>query len=363
MKYLPLRDFQPVTNALNFSKPDLHVIGGCDVYTTKAAGQDKKLYKTIENDLESQHESLVRLSASLSPPPRPAASDDGRSDGSDRRHSSVRARSLGPPSIDLSRNSPFGSLSKISARRTFAYMIATLNASHPDYDFSHTLRPSDFHKERSLQKIMLRFDSTMQNLRPSRNSLAPGAYYHVPPSSRLANAAPPFGSSFGSDVWSPRMWAVLDKEMSLRQCEKYSYSPARDPFDGEEGALWSIHYFFFNKQKKRVCYLYLRGLSVLSHSPVNAPTALFGFSRGQRRKASSISVGEGATKRAKYWFGGSSNARGYDGEGEDDDDEMVEDDPDDDEYEVPYMDLDDIRTGLADGYYDPDLGCVDFTMM
>ena len=52
-QYLPLRDFDTVTNALNFSTPDCHVIGGCDVYTTKAAGGDKKLYKDIENSLES----------------------------------------------------------------------------------------------------------------------------------------------------------------------------------------------------------------------------------------------------------------------------------------------------------------------
>ena len=48
------------------------------MYTTKAAGSDKKLYKNIDNRLESQYESLVRLSASLSPPARSVASDDGK---------------------------------------------------------------------------------------------------------------------------------------------------------------------------------------------------------------------------------------------------------------------------------------------
>ncbi|KAL2057305.1 hypothetical protein ABVK25_002358 [Lepraria finkii] len=62
MKYLPLRDFDDVTNALNFDTADCHVIGGCDLYTTKAAGADKKLYKNIENSLETQ----LRL---LPPPP------------------------------------------------------------------------------------------------------------------------------------------------------------------------------------------------------------------------------------------------------------------------------------------------------
>ena len=138
MKFLPLRDFDDVTSALNFDTPDCHVIGGCDLYTTKAAGSDKKLYRNIENSLESQYESLLRLSESVSPP-----------------------QSSGPSPLNLARPSPFGPLSQISSRRTFAYLIATLNASHPDYDFSHILRPADFRKERSLKTVINTIDSTL----------------------------------------------------------------------------------------------------------------------------------------------------------------------------------------------------------
>ena len=347
-QYLPLRDFNTVTNALNFSTPDCHVIGGCDVYTTKAAGGDKKLYKNIENSLESQYESLVRFSASLSPPYQTASDDDKGSEKDGSR--SKRGRSLGVPEIDLSRSSPFGPLSQITARRTFAYLIATLNASHPDYDFSHTLRPSDFRKERSLRAIMQNIDSTLQNLRPRQHAFASNAYL-APPSIFLPTAPPLAGA--GNEIWSPKMWTMIDKEMGLRQCEKYTYAPDDDPFDGEEGAIWSMHYFFFNKEKKRVCYLYLRGLSVISHSPVNAPAHL--RPKLVERKASSVSVGEGAGKRASYWLGNrvaqdeiSTESYGDD----DDDDEMVIAEPDDDEVdEVLYMDLDDLRGDLADGFY------------
>jgi hypothetical protein len=61
MKFLPLREFDEVTTALNFETPDCHVIGGCDLYTTKAAGSDKKLYRNIENSLESQVRSRLSL--------------------------------------------------------------------------------------------------------------------------------------------------------------------------------------------------------------------------------------------------------------------------------------------------------------
>ncbi|KAI7291804.1 glycoside hydrolase family 67 protein, partial [Hortaea werneckii] len=344
MEYLPLPDFDVATNALNFSTPDCHIIGGCDLYTTKAAGKDKKLYKDIENSLESQYESLVRLSASLSPPCRALESDDGRTNEQGGRRKK-RSLTMDPPEIDLSRASPFGPLSQITARRTFAYLIATLNASHPDYDFSHTLRPTDFRREPSLRRIMHNVDSTLQNLRPRPTTL-----YLAPPT--LSNSMP-VANSFGNEVWSPRMWSLIDKEMGLRQCDKYAYVPDEDPFDGDEGSIWSMHYFFFNKQRKRVCYLYLRGLSVISHSPVHAPTLL---SRPLvERKASEVTVGEGAGKRASYWFDGNRailhddiDTTGY---GDDDDDEMIIEEPDDDEVEVPDVDLDEIRSDLADGYY------------
>lgn len=314
------------------------------MYTTKAAGTDKKLYKNIENSLESQYESLVRLSASLSPPYR-TASDDGK--GSARNSSRRRGRTADPVSeIDLSRASPFGPLSQITARRTFAYLIATLNASHPDYDFSHILRPADFRKERSLRNIMHTIDSTLQNLRPKQTA---AMNYLSPPS--LSNSAPT-GHGTGNEIWTQNMWRLIDKEMGLRQCEKYSYAPDEDPFDGEEGAIWSMHYFFFNKEKRRVCYIYLRGFSVISHSPVHAATML-ARPRPVQRKVSSLSAGEGASKRASFWLGNELLSRSIDTVscGPDDDDEMIIRGSGDDEVEVPYMALDDIRSDLIDGRY------------
>jgi hypothetical protein len=262
MKFLPLRDFDDVTSALNFNTPDCQVIGGCDLYTTKAAGSDKKLYRNIENSLESQYESLLRLSASVSPP-----TDDG------------------PSSVNLSRSSPFGPLSQVSSRRTFAYLIATLNASHPDYDFSHILRPADFRKERSLKEVINLIDSTLYNLRPSS-----GMTLQVPSQSSYSvrSSAPA-----ASQAWGPQMWALIDKEMNLNDCNVYCWAPPDEPFDGEEGSIWSLNYFFFNKERKRVAYIYVRGVPVMSHSPRQG-----GF---VKRGVSGFDTG--ASKRARYWLG------------------------------------------------------------
>ncbi|KAI1085154.1 Maf1 regulator-domain-containing protein [Whalleya microplaca] len=282
IEFLPLRDFDIITSALNFSTADCRVTGGCDLYTTKAAGSDKKLYKTIECSLESQHAALMKFGASLSPPQRKEMA----------------------ASLNLSRSSPFGPLSDISSRRTFAYLIATLNASHPDYDFSHVLRPTDFHRERNLRHVMASIDNTLNNVRPHGTSfLSPdvSSSYRAYDSSPTINAAAG-GLATSSPVWGPHMWTMIDKEMSLKDCTAFSYQPSDDPFDGDEAAIWRMHYFFFNKSKKRVAYLYVRGLPILVNSPALAPHRR-GSIGASKRHATPLPSSFGANKRAKFWLG------------------------------------------------------------
>ncbi|KAL2175839.1 Maf1 regulator-domain-containing protein [Thermothelomyces heterothallicus CBS 202.75] len=278
MKYLSLPSFDVVTSALNFDTPDCHVTGSCDLYTTKAAGSDKKLYKNIQQSLQSQHAALLKFGASLSPPQRDSMA----------------------ASLNLSRSSPFGSLEEISNRRTFAYLIATLNASHPDYDFSHVLRPADFQRERVLRRVMTQIDSTLSSVRPTSTLLDVA----------IPRSSPAKATDFNTGVstappWGPQMWAMIDKEMSLKDCTVFSYQPADDPFDEEEGAIWALHYFFFNKALKRVCYLYVRGVPVMSHSP--RVTGHSAMARRTRRSLAGLADDDmddlGANKRARYWLG------------------------------------------------------------
>ncbi|KAL8812849.1 MAG: hypothetical protein Q9223_007189 [Gallowayella weberi] len=292
MEYLPLRDFEDVTNALNFDTADSHIIGGCDLYTTKAAGADKKLYKAIEQGLEDQHLSRVAISKSL-PETHAGSPNQG---------------------IDLSRSSPFGPLSQHTSRRTFAYLIATLNASHPDYDFSHLLRPSDFRREKSVRHVMNTLDTTLYSLRPrptSNASLGIPTYWTT-----IAASAPAVVASNG-DSWNPRKWRLIDKEMSLKDCSIYAYLPEEDPYDGDEGAIWSFNYFFFNKARKRVCYLYLKSLSIISHSgALKTPV--------KEKRSADIGWGgsePGSSKRAKYWLGDREDVSGVSHDDDDDDDE------------------------------------------
>jgi len=182
-------------------------------------------------------------------------------------------------------------------------------------------------------------DTTLYNLRPrpSNNSLA------IP--SAWSSTTTPSGTSTpgGSQAWGPNMWKLIDKEMSLRDCSIYCYSPEEDPYDGEEGAIWSLNYFFFNKARKRVCYLYLRGLSVMSHSP--AQGTLVSGKRGARK-----SPDLGASKRARYWLGERAEGNVKGGWGEDDDDnEMIELwDDDEVDAEVVIDDGDDLDYNFPD---------------
>lgn len=264
MKFIPLGAFDDVSNALNFTSSECQVIGSVDLYTTKAAGSDKKLYRNIENSLESQYESLLRLSASVSP-----------------------SHDEGPSPLNLTRSSPFGPLSQVSSRRTFAYLIATLNASHPDYDFSHILRPSDFRKERSLKAVINTIDSTLYNLRPS----TAGMTLQVPSQTSYVTAS---SASPNSQAWGPQMWSLIDKEMTLKECTVYCWAPVDEPFEEDEGAIWSLNYFFFNKELKRVAYFYVRGVPVMTHSP---------RPRSSMPKRSASGFDTGANKRARYWLG------------------------------------------------------------
>jgi AP-1 complex subunit sigma 1/2 len=273
-----------VNLALNFDTPDSAIIGGCDVWTIKAAGSDKKLYKRIERTLEERHHELLAAVEHL--PEKSAAQflDE----------------------LNMARDTPFGSFQEASNRHTFAYLIATLNATHIDYDFANTLNPDEFRRE-SQRSFMHKIDTTMYYLRPQVYSagLPPGAV-----------------TPLGSPIWSPRSWQLVDSEMDLVNCEHYAWEPSDDPF-ADDGAIWGHHFFIYNKERKRVCYFYLRGVSALSNSP-SVPTSL--ISRFKQSKIES-SANAGSRKRAEYWLG-SRAKKGLEAYGDSDElDNMVIDHP------------------------------------
>ncbi|XP_060766329.1 repressor of RNA polymerase III transcription MAF1 homolog isoform X3 [Neoarius graeffei] len=127
-----------------------------------------------------------------------------------------------------------GPLSDKCSRKTLFYLIATLNESfRPDYDFSRT-RGHDFSREPSVNWV---FNAVNGSL----SAAAGEVYSHL----------------------QPQLWEAIDNEISLAECDIYSYNPDldSDPF-GEEGNLWSFNYFFYNKRLKRIVFFTCRSVSL-----------------------------------------------------------------------------------------------------
>lgn len=170
------------------------------------------------------------------------------------------------------------------------------------------------------------------------------------------------------------MWKLIDDQMSLRECAIYSYSPEEDPYAGEDdedaGAIWSFKYFFFNKARKRVCYLYIRGISVLNGSYPEAHLAtttsfadeslggmpiIDGKVRHRRGYDTGLSSsddelgrdGDSSRKKAKFWLGnyGAIRMRRNFKPDEDDDSDCAMDE--DDEKEGEAMELDEDMPAAA----------------
>lgn len=133
-----------------------------------------------------------------------------------RRRSSLNELS---PTLNLG---PFGPINEPSSRRTFAYLIAILNASYPDHDFS-LLEPTDF-KRSSIKSFISKFENSMYSL--GRNP----------------------------EEW---IWEVINSHMTLSDCVLYQYAPTQSFLDDEPGHLWSLIGFLFNKKRKRVAFVYL----------------------------------------------------------------------------------------------------------
>ncbi|CCE64277.1 hypothetical protein TPHA_0H00670 [Tetrapisispora phaffii CBS 4417] len=133
-----------------------------------------------------------------------------------RRRSSIQDA---PPNISIG---PFGPISETASRRTFAYLIAILNASYPDHDFS-SLEPTNFVKS-TIKQMVSKIENSLYSLgkKPDES-----------------------------------MWEIINSHMDFSDSVIYEYDPSKLLLDDEPGYLWSLNWFIFNKKRKRVAYIYL----------------------------------------------------------------------------------------------------------
>ncbi|RUP45340.1 repressor of RNA polymerase III transcription Maf1 [Jimgerdemannia flammicorona] len=173
MKYLEIPQLETIADALNWETPECRIFGRVEPYSCKSAGTDKKLYKQLENKY------ILDFSHSFVSP--------------DNHFSHV--------------GSPLGPMDQPSSRKTLFYLIGTLNATFPDYDFSQ-VKPEQFQKQPSCSLVVNSINTTLFNLNNERI------------------------------VSELHVWDIIDKIIEMSDCNVYSYNP--DPEDdpnSEEGSM------------------------------------------------------------------------------------------------------------------------------
>lgn len=201
MKFLDLPPLSRLNSFLDHVDVGEYVVeGDLEAYSCKLAGLDKKLSKSLDQDVQSGS-SPLQLSAS-----------------------------------------PVGPLADSSSRKTLIYLILTLNHIYPDYDFS-LLRAHHFRKLDSLARAEETIDS------------------HLLEVSKVWTKTPGFGDHpFLESLWSAIDEAIAMKECDV-YC--YQSDMETDPF-GEKASIWSFNFFFYNKKMKRILYFSCRAISKAS---------------------------------------------------------------------------------------------------
>ena len=118
MKYLECKSLEKFKSFLqSVDVGDYTVEGNLEAYSCKVAGADKKLSRSLDEEVASS-----------------------------------------PPSLLAS--SPVGPLTEAGSRRTLIYLILTLNHIYPDYDFS-LLRAHNFSKETGTETVKANVDTLL----------------------------------------------------------------------------------------------------------------------------------------------------------------------------------------------------------
>mmetsp|Transcript_2943 Transcript_2943/g.6447 ORF Transcript_2943/g.6447 Transcript_2943/m.6447 type:complete len:233 (+) Transcript_2943:170-868(+) len=201
MKFLDLAPLARINTFLDHvDVGDYVVYGNLEAYSCKLAGLDKKLSKSLDQEVQLDS-SPLELSAS-----------------------------------------PVGPLAEPSSRKTLIYLILTLNHIYPDYDFS-LLRAHHFVKEDGVSKVEEAIDT------------------HLLEVSKVWSKTPGFGESpFLECLWSSIDEAINLKDCDMYQ---YKSDLETDPF-GEIASIWSFNYFFYNRKMKRILYFSCKAVSKVS---------------------------------------------------------------------------------------------------
>eukprot|EP00842_Homolaphlyctis_polyrhiza_P004205 jgi/Hompol1/4786/HPOL_003881-RA len=197
------------------------------IHASKNTGEDKKLKHHIESKYDS--DDLAN------------SNNNGSGNGNGNGGAGGNSASLNPPDMLcsplLSPVSPFGPLAQPTSRKTLFYLLATLNAAYPDYDFSD-IKPEFFTKVPVVELTI--------------NSVNNMLLVHL-------------GDKKSAETIGTSIWAAIEETAEMKDCDIYSFNPDRElEPDAEEGNLWSFYFFFFNKRLKRMVFFTCRSVSLMA---------------------------------------------------------------------------------------------------
>ncbi|MCO5561940.1 hypothetical protein L7F22_015566 [Adiantum nelumboides] len=198
LEYTPLVRINAFLTTVNLG--DSFLKGNLEAYSCKAAGLDKKYFRSLEQEVI---DSLVSS----------------------------------PPSLSAS---PIGPLSSSGSRKTFIYLVLAMNHVYPDYDFS-LLHPTSFEKE-ECQTAKSKIDDYLRET--------------------AKVWASKFGedSLLCSSIWEAidEVIGIEDSDIYA-----YKPDPESDPLT-ERGTIWSFSYFFYNRRLRRILCFCCQCLSKLA---------------------------------------------------------------------------------------------------
>ncbi|KAL3654460.1 hypothetical protein CASFOL_004141 [Castilleja foliolosa] len=189
MKYLEYTPLDRINDFLSQINLGERSIRGClEAYSCKHTGIDKKLSLSLENEILG----------------------------------------LLGKSSDTDSSSPVDYLFSKASRKTMIYLLLTLHQMYPDYNFS-AVKAHEFFTEESWDSFKQIFDVYM------------------------FEASKEWLEENGGGSLLDSLYKALDEVVKLSECEIYSYNPEAeaDPFL-EKRAIWSYHFFFYNRKLKRV---------------------------------------------------------------------------------------------------------------
>ncbi|TPX48089.1 hypothetical protein SeMB42_g02390 [Synchytrium endobioticum] len=239
MKYLEIDALEELNTALScVDTGDSRVFGRIEAYSCKNTYDDKKLKHRIESKFNGgshspdNEEELIAIGSGAGI----ATSSHSSSDATVLGNNSSSSTTVVAASPSAIVGSPFGPLSQATSRKTLFFLLATLNAAFPDYDFSD-VKPEYFNKAPSISVVANKVNTLLVNT----------------------------GNDTIANSVGPKIWAAIDDVVNTSECSIFSFEPDADiEPDAEEGNLWSFYYFFFNRRLKRMVFFSCRAVSFLA---------------------------------------------------------------------------------------------------